>query len=115
MEDDEDLRLIFSTALSIAGYDVRQASDGLGALNLLEVEAPDLVVLDLFLPVIDGFTVHQEIAAREEFQRVRVVIVTAAPAEEIQRIEEAARVLRKPVMPDELVDVVRQSFAGLRA
>lgn len=115
MEDDEDLRLIFSTALSIAGFDVRQASDGIGALNLLEIEVPDLLVLDLLLPVIDGFTVQQEVAARKDLHRMPVVVVTAAPPEELRRIEPAACVLQKPVMPDQLVDVVRRSLESTNA
>jgi DNA-binding response OmpR family regulator len=110
VEDDYDARAIYSMAMSIAGFRVVLATDGMMALALLEVERPDLVVLDLFLPTVSGFVVHDEIAAREDLRSVPVVVVTAATREQVRHLF-VERVLHKPVLPTELVDTVRECIA----
>ena len=105
VEDDEGLRGMFQKALSLAGFDVQQARSGYEALRILDSNPPDLVLLDLGLPGIDGFTVHQEIAANAFTRDISVVIVTAS-LQDLSHLEVAC-VLRKPVHPDKLVDTVR--------
>jgi CheY-like chemotaxis protein len=106
VEDDADLRYMFRTALAFAGFSVREAGDGYEALRMIDVDPPDLVVLDLMLPTISGAVVQQEIAAQVVTRDIPVVIVTgsAMPFDEAR----AACVLRKPAAPSQLVDAVRQ-------
>jgi two-component system cell cycle response regulator DivK len=111
VEDDEDLRKLFRDSLIIAGFDAREAEDGLSALQLIESDPPDLVLLDLLLPTLDGYAVREEIAANARTQAIPVVIVTAVASTNYKRLH-PARVLRKPVLPDDLVAVVRASLAG---
>ncbi|HEY7497594.1 MAG TPA: response regulator [Vicinamibacterales bacterium] len=111
VEDHADLRRIFATALFVAGFDVQQAADGWMALNLLETDPPDLVVLDLFLPNVSGFVVQQELAARVDLQHIPVVVVTAAGPEQTLGMKVPC-ILHKPVLPDELVAAVRQCLAA---
>ena len=54
VEDNDDLRGMFRTALVVAGFHVQEAADGYDALRLLDEETPALVVLDLRLPLVDG-------------------------------------------------------------
>ena len=54
VEDDDSAREIFAKALRMTGYQVRTAADGLAGLRLLEVFEPDVVVLDLVLPIASG-------------------------------------------------------------
>jgi two-component system KDP operon response regulator KdpE len=61
VEDDGELRRMFRTALSFAGYRVVEAGDGLVALQVLDATSPDLIVLDLGLPDIDGLEVIRHI------------------------------------------------------
>jgi two-component system KDP operon response regulator KdpE len=63
VEDDEELRRLFTVGLKFEGYDVVEAADGLAALRQLDYHAPDVVVLDLGLPHVNGVAVLQEIAA----------------------------------------------------
>lgn len=104
VEDDGDLRRMFRTALSLAGFEVDEASDGLEALRIIEARAPDLVVLDLTLRALDGLSVQQELAARSITSHIPIVIVTAStlPLDGV----DVACILRKPVLPDELVRTV---------
>ena len=103
VEDDEDLRSIFKTCLAVAGYTVREACDGLGALRSLDAALPDLVVLDLGLPGLSGHAVLQELTAQAHTRRIPVLVVTASPE---RLTHDVACVLRKPVMPEELIRAV---------
>jgi len=104
VEDNADLRRLFRTALSLAGYEVEEAGDGLEALHQIENRPPDLVVLDLILRSLDGMSVQQELAARTLTSRIPIVIVTGSDID-LSTLDVAC-VLRKPVMPDELVSAV---------
>lgn len=106
VEDDADLRRIFRTALSLAGYQVEDAGDGIEALHLIDNRPPDLVVLDLVLRSLDGLSVQQELAAHAITSRIPIVIVTGSSID--TDALDVACVLRKPVMPDELVRTVKQ-------
>ena len=106
VEDNADLRRLFRTVLSLAGFDVEEAGDGLEALQLIENQPPDLVVLDLILRALDGVSVQQELAARAITSRIPIVIVTGSDIDTAAL--DVACVLRKPVMPDELVTTVKR-------
>ena len=106
VEDNSDLRRMFKTALSLAGFHVDEAADGLEALRVVEERRPDLVVLDLVLRALDGLSVQQELAARTATANIPIVIVTGSTIDTDN--VEVACVLRKPVMPDELIRTVRQ-------
>jgi DNA-binding response OmpR family regulator len=109
VEDDADLRRMFRTALVIEGFDVKEAADGLDALRKLDEYPPDLIVLDLGLPIIDGFSVQADIASRANTRRLPVVVVTGSLVD-LETLDVAC-VLRKPVDPDTLVATVRKCLA----
>ena len=110
VEDDEDLRRLFRTALTLAGYDVEEAGDGLEALQKIDYSLPDLVVLDVILPEVSGLVVQQEIAAHVFNRDIPVVFITGS-ALELSEIGSAC-LLRKPVTPDRLVNTVRSCLAA---
>ena len=105
VEDNADLRRLFRTALSLAGFEVDEVGDGLDALYHIENRPPDLVVLDLMLQSLDGVSVQQELAACAITREIPIVIVTGSNREVSGA--NVSCVLRKPVMPDQLVDTVR--------
>ena len=109
VEDDGELRRLFCLSLKLEGFAVVEAQDGYTALMMLESRRIDLVVLDLRLPGVDGFVVQKEIESRAALQRIPVVIVTAL-MEDLSRLR-VARILRKPIFPATLVDVVRETLA----
>jgi DNA-binding response OmpR family regulator len=73
-DDDPQLLRLIARNLQFEGYDVLTASDGKQAFELIEQHAPDLVVLDVMMPKMDGFTVCQRV---REFSSVPIIIVTA--------------------------------------
>lgn len=114
VEDDVDLRRMFRSALSFAGYDVREASDGTHALRMIDEQSPDLVVLDLLLPLLGDLAVQQEIASHAHTRDIPIVIVTGSTMS-LEGVDVPC-ILRKPVSPEELVRVVRNCLtSGARA
>jgi CheY-like chemotaxis protein len=112
VEDNDDLRELYKIALRTAGFQVTQASDGLTALRAVEADRPDLIVLDLRLPLISGFEVQHQLSQLKA-AHIPVVVVTALPRERTRGLN-VAWVLSKPVMPEALVRTVVDCLAGRR-
>jgi CheY-like chemotaxis protein len=105
VEDDADLRQMYRVALSLSGYEVHEAADGLEALQVIDGSAFDLVVLDLGLPHYSGAIVREEIAAGALTRHIPVVVVTASPDPGNLNVP---CVLQKPVYPAQLIAAVRR-------
>lgn len=84
-DDEPHIRRILQFLLEQAGYDVIEAADGHQALDLLAEHKPDLMLLDVMMPHLDGFSVLESIRADRETRRLPVIMLTA-------RDESAARV-----------------------
>jgi len=110
VEDEPETRLLYQVALTFEGYEVASATDGVEALVLMEQRLPDLVVLDLGLPRLDGWSVQQEIAASAVTRQIPIVIVTGLEVDPDEL--DVACVLRKPVTMDQLVDIVRRCLSS---
>ena len=79
-EDDRDFGNILSQYISISGYDVTLARDGKEAWELFEKEKPDLCVLDVMMPEMDGFTLAEEI--KESRPEIPIIFLTAKSLKE---------------------------------
>ena len=75
VEDEPNIRELLSTSLRFAGFEVHTAGDGATALKLAETTRPDLLVLDVMLPDMDGFAVTRRL--RDQGRRMPVVFLTA--------------------------------------
>jgi CheY-like chemotaxis protein len=91
-------------ALTMNGLSVMRASDGLTALRVVEDYRPDLVLLDLMLPQVDGWTVLREFESRPSTKTIPVIVVTGN--EDPLPSSHAKAVIRKPVDPDYVAAVV---------
>jgi two-component system, OmpR family, KDP operon response regulator KdpE len=78
VEDDPNIVDLIRSNLAVRGYDTVVSSDGLRALQLLETEEPDIVLLDLMLPEIDGFELCRQIRERSP---VAIIVVSARGGE----------------------------------
>ena len=76
-DDEQQLALAVKIRLQSRGYQVVTASDGQQALELAEKEHPDLIILDVLMPVMDGYSCLRELNARFGRGRIPVVILTA--------------------------------------
>ena len=98
VDDDDDTRTRLTTMLNRSGFKVRAAADGPSALAMAEEAKPAIVLLDLMMPDMDGFTVLKELRSREGWNDIAVVILTAkdiTPAERVFLQGEADQILTK--------------------
>ena len=77
VDDEPNILLSLQFLIKKAGYAVRTAKDGEEALAEISRAAPDLVLLDVMMPKIDGFSLCERIRANPEWQDVRVIMLTA--------------------------------------
>ncbi len=114
VDDEANIRLMLRTALRTSGYDVIEAGDGREAIRMIEHDAPDLVVLDVSMPVLDGMGVLRELRTMKVSPKPRVVVLTAFGS--IPLAVQATRLgavdfLEKPISPDELRMAVESALS----
>ena len=112
IEDDPGLATMYQLALSSAGFQVDVAGDGLTALEDIDEDHPDLVILKLKLPQLDGRTILREVAATPDTCNIPVIVITAEDAEGVPG---TSTVLLKPFDPALLVAAVEQQFHKVAA
>src|SRR5205809_5376447 len=106
-DDDPQLLRLITRNLQLEGYDVMAASDGQQALEEVEAHSPDLVLLDVMMPRMDGFTVCYRV---REFSAVPIIIITARGQDQdkVRGLDLGADdYLTKPFSVDELLARVR--------
>lgn len=109
-DDEEDVRELVTYRLTRSGYEVIEAQDGQEAFELATERAPDLMVLDVMMPRVDGYELTRRVRAEDSLRSVPVILLTARSQEtDVSRGFEvgADDYLRKPFNPDELVARVR--------
>jgi len=111
VDDENDVVELVSTALRMEGYEVESASNGLEALNKARSLLPDVVVLDLMLPELDGTAVCEIMRRLPSTAHVPILILTACVTDAARHIAldaGANAYLTKPFSPRELVLHVNQ-------
>jgi two-component system KDP operon response regulator KdpE len=110
VDDDPDLLRALRLRLKAQDYDIATASDGYSAIATAQKERPDLIILDLGLPVGDGFVVLERLQASNPLASIPVIVLTARdPQNNEDRVLKAgaAAFFQKPVDNDELLNVIR--------
>jgi CheY-like chemotaxis protein len=95
VDDDHDARVLLRALLESEGYDVLTATEGRAALAQLETVVPDLILIDLRMPLMDGWELLSELQARAELAQIPIGVHSAE--EEPTPPAGASFVLRKPV------------------
>ncbi|HTO97713.1 MAG TPA: response regulator [Myxococcales bacterium] len=117
VEDFADSREMYVEFLTANGFDVCEAEDGLAALASIEGSRPDLVVLDVALPRMDGLSVLRRLRADQRYASMPVLTLSASLGVDYQRIALAAgatEALEKPCLPEELLAAVRKALKAER-
>ena len=106
VEDEKDIRDLIGHHLKKAGYEISAASDGQEAFRKIQSALPDLVILDLMMPELDGKELTKLLKARSETKEIPIIMLTAK-SEEVDRIIGfelgADDYMAKPFSPRELV------------
>jgi DNA-binding response OmpR family regulator len=105
VDDDQDLRRMLALALADEGYDVRAVADGRTALALLETWRPRVIVLDLMMPVLDGWGFRARQLATPGAADVPVIVLSAARDLRVEVLRPAA-VVPKPFNLESFLETV---------
>jgi two-component system cell cycle response regulator DivK len=114
VEDQEDNRTILRDLLSTVGYELIEATDGVEGVAMAEREQPDLILMDIQLPVVDGYQATRRIKADPNLRAIPVIAVTSyalSGDEEKARAAGCDGYVTKPFSPRELLARVREFLA----
>jgi two-component system alkaline phosphatase synthesis response regulator PhoP/two-component system response regulator VicR len=116
VDDERPIVRLVQVNLEHAGYEVVAAYDGKEALEKVEQEKPDLIILDVMMPQMDGFEVMQRLQANPKTRDIPVIMLTAkAQDADVFRGWQSGVTLylTKPFSPFELISFVRRIFRSL--
>ena len=110
VDDEPDVLLLLRVNLEAAGYQTVLAADGETALLKIDETAPDVVLLDIMMPVMDGWGVLRALSERDDAPRVVVVSAKSSDRDIVRALTSGAfDYVTKPFDPDDLVDVVART------
>ena len=116
IEDEPEMIDLVALILNRRGFEVLGANGGIEGLELVKRELPDLVLLDLMMPDMDGWDVYQQMKSDENTRHIPVIVVTAK-AQSIDKvlglhIAKVEDYIAKPFSPQELLDSVEKVLAN---
>jgi CheY-like chemotaxis protein len=112
VEDEPTIRELLDDFLTSEGFETRVASDGRSALEIAERDRPDLILMDVMLPVLDGATATRLLKERDATRDIRVVAMSAnSAALDDRRVLPADGVIRKPFDLEKLLAQILQQLA----
>ena len=117
VDDEPDIVLFAQVNLELSGYDVLVAADGETALATVAEQHPDVLLLDVMMPGLDGWTVLERLKSHpdELIRTIPVVMLTALTTDQDQvrgGIEGAVHYLSKPVTPDAMLQAIEDAISG---
>lgn len=114
-EDDPEHRNMMRMTLKDANIILIEAVDGQEALQKIETQHPDLIVLDLFMPRLDGFSVMETVRANPRTRHIPIIVLSAWPTGDNRkrtRKAGASEFVAKPYQPRALVKLIKNTLAG---
>jgi CheY-like chemotaxis protein len=108
-DDDDDILALLRLRLERAGYEVRVARDGIEAIEALDAGVPDLAIIDVMMPRMDGHEVVRVLRARPDTATLPILVLTAAVHDRVAEASAQAGAdahMRKPFSPRDLVSRV---------
>jgi two-component system, cell cycle response regulator DivK len=118
VDDFADNREMYSEYLSFSGYEVIEATNGKEAIDAAQQRMPDIIIMDLSLPVMDGWEATRRLKADERTKRIPVVALTGhALAGHSKGARDAGcdSFLAKPCLPDQLVAEIKRMLESGKA
>ncbi len=104
VDDEQSIRETMKSVLEDHGYSVRLADDGITALNAIKESIPDLIISDIKMKDMDGYTLLQELKKRDLSSKVAVIVVTGySDMQDLFSLQEVADYIVKPFNNDDLL------------
>jgi len=111
VDDEPDMTAMISELLGTHGFEVRIAADGQAALDAVAQEAPDLILMDIMLPKVDGWLVCQKLKTDEKFSKIPIILVSGileSDAEANSAVEKCDYLIAKPFKLEKLLQKVKE-------
>ena len=112
IEDDTFLLNMYATKFELEGYEIISADDGEKALKAVGKEKPDIILLDILLPKMDGFEVLQELKKNEETKAVPVILLTnLSQRDDVEKglaLGAVDYLIKAHFMPTEVVEKIKK-------
>lgn len=116
VDNDPDVRFVFGAILNYDGYHVFEAANGKEGVDMALRLRPDLVIMDIHMPILDGFAAAESLRADERTRDIPIVALTGEPLDDPARVERAVGLfhsrLWKPIGAAALQEHVRQIIGG---
>jgi CheY-like chemotaxis protein len=113
IDDEPDVRWLLRLSLERVGHEVLLAEDGLRGVAMAQRQKPDIVVVDLMMPVMDGYGVLDALAKDPRTAHLPVLVLTAKalPEDQVRSVEAGARrFMTKPFDPEDLAEELERVF-----
>jgi DNA-binding response OmpR family regulator len=110
IEDDLEMTYLIKMILERKGYEIISTNDGMEGFEVIEREKPDLVLLDLMMPNIDGWDIYHQLKSNENTNQIPVIVISAKaqPIDKVLGIQIAKvnNYISKPFKPQELLESI---------
>lgn len=108
VDDSRTVRTVVKRTLSSAGYEVTMASDGLECMAAVRQDCPQLAILDIRMPYLDGYGVCQELQKLgSPYSEIPIIFLTTLDSHALELLgDELGAYLQKPVRPQQLIETV---------
>lgn len=115
VDDDMTLRELYEERVKAEGYTILSASDGEEAIDKALKEKPDLILLDIMMPKINGIDVMKMLREKEETKSIPIIILTAL-VQEIDKVKDMmkpydAYLIKSEIMPKDVVEKIKSSLS----
>ncbi|MBW4564474.1 MAG: response regulator [Mojavia pulchra JT2-VF2] len=114
-DDVEDNCIFFQTILEMEGYTVEFVTSGIEALNKIKSQKPDLLLLDIMMPEINGYEVVRRVQKDKHLQTLPILLITAHQEVFAMELSDISvnGIIQKPVDPDDLVERIQEIFEAV--
>jgi DNA-binding response OmpR family regulator len=111
VDDEEDFAKALKIRLKANGYDVVLAHDSIQAIMMANQEKPDLIILDIMIPIEDGFMVTERLKQSEATHPIPIIFLTGVPGGEGRAYKSGASgYIMKPYHPEELLETIHKAL-----
>lgn len=113
VEDEEKLRMNVQVYLEMNDFNVVTAANGEEGISQLEAEKPDIVVTDVMMPGMDGFTMLKEIRAMSQYDAMPIIMLTAKESiSDLYELEGANEFIPKPFEMEALISMINKCLSA---
>lgn len=114
VDDDMTLHEMYQERLKLEGYSIASAYDGEEALSKVESENPDVILLDIMMPKINGIDVMKKLRENEKTATIPIILLTAL-IQEINKIKDMMRdydgyLIKSEIMPSQVIDAIKSAL-----